>query len=157
MSYIKSFNKTSKEQRKQIETPLKPCKSFEEGLKIGNNLKTFMKNRFDKNDLGLANNQIGGTKKVCVARLKRIKGNYNEYKWTIFINPKILQTSKTFRIVEECCLSFPNKSNKVKRYDYIIIQHLKDDELITEKFSFHNAQVLQHEIDHLNGIHIFNK
>ena len=44
MSYIKSFNKTSKEQRKQIETPLEPCKSFEEGLKIGNNLKTFMKN-----------------------------------------------------------------------------------------------------------------
>ena len=54
-------------------------------------------------------------------------------------------------------MSFPGKENKVNRFQDIVLQHYTENGMIVEKFSGQNAQIIQHEIDHLNGIHIFNK
>ena len=61
-------------------------------------------------------------------------------------------------------MSFPNKFNKVKRFNKIIVKHQvkarnsnDGNAFITEEFEGMNSFIIQHEIDHLNGIHILNK
>ena len=60
-------------------------------------------------------------------------------------------------------MSFPNKSNKIIRWNKIELTHQinarnnNDDMWKKELFFGFNAVIIQHEMDHLNGIHIFNK
>ena len=61
-------------------------------------------------------------------------------------------------------MSFPNKSNHVKRYLKVELEHqvkarsdIKGDAFITEKFEGFNAIIIQHETDHLEGKTIFCK
>ena len=108
------------------------------------------------NCVGLAYNQIGGNKRVFVAKINN--------KWRSFINAEIVLTSEDYIMHSESCMSFPNKFNKVKRFNKITIKHQvkarsdnNGDAFITEEFQGMDAFIIQHEIDHLNGIHIFNK
>ena len=85
-------------------------------------------------------------------------------KYTDFINSEIVSTSKDYIMHTESCMSFPNKFNTVKRYNSVTIKHqikarsdLNGDAFITEKFTGFNACIIQHEIDHLNGILITDK
>ena len=84
-------------------------------------------------------------------------------KWRTFINPSITKKEDSF-MHQESCMSFPNKSNKIIRYKKIELTHQvkarndsRGDMWKTELFYNFDACIIQHEIDHLNGIHIFNK
>ena len=128
---------------------------YEDGLKIANQLKNVILFGKHKNCVGLAHNQIGGNKKVFIAKI--------DNKWRTFINPKItFFEGKKFEH-EESCMSFPNKSSKVIRWNKIELTHQinarnnNDDMWKKELFFGFNAVIIQHEMDHLNGIHIFNK
>ena len=64
----------------------------------------------------------------------------------------------------EGCMTFPNKYNEVKRFDWIVIRHQVQarsnndgDAFIIERFEGRNAQIIQHEIAHLEGKHIFSE
>lgn len=69
------------------------------------------------------------------------------------INPKIISHSDFVEFGEEGCLSIPGKWGQVRRYSEIIVEYLdeKEDKKILKLNSF-NARVVQHEIDHLDGI-----
>lgn len=129
---------------------------FKEGQEIANKLiKTCLLGN-NKNCIGLAHNQIKGSKNVFIAKLNN--------KWHSFINSEIIFKSDDFIVHEESCMSFPNKYNKVKRYNKIKVKHQinarnsnKGNAFIIEEFNNIDAYIIQHEIDHLNGIHIFNK
>ena len=110
----------------------------------------------NKDCIGLAHNQIKGNKNIFVAKI--------DNKWRSFINSEIISTSKDYIMHTESCMSFTNKFNTVKRYNSVTIKHqiksrndLNGDAFITEEFTGFDACIIQHEIDHLNGIHIFNK
>jgi peptide deformylase len=78
----------------------------------------------------------------------------------IIINPKVVSVSKTSKeLIDEHsklmegCLSLPNLYGPLKRPDSIKIDYL--DEMGDKKTSLFNsfeAQIIQHEIDHLKGI-----
>ena len=71
----------------------------------------------------------------------------------ILINPKITETSKETEIDWEGCLSVPDKYGKVERYRKIKVtaQTLDGNTIhISAKNLF--ARVIQHEVDHLDGI-----
>ena len=71
-----------------------------------------------------------------------------------YINPQIDHISKkSIQEGEEGCLSIPELKAEVKRPEKIIVsaRTLDDEEIIIEDESL-LARVLQHEIDHLNGI-----
>lgn len=72
---------------------------------------------------------------------------------TLLINPKIIGHSQETQISEEACLSLPGEQGKVERYEWIIVKFkdIKGKEK-QQKYSGFNACILQHEIDHLNGI-----
>ena len=71
---------------------------------------------------------------------------------TAYINPKII-SSEGDSVMEEGCLSIPDIHEEVKRPE-IITLHYQDIEGETKEEQFDGllARVLQHEIDHLNGV-----
>ena len=69
----------------------------------------------------------------------------------VIINPEIISQSGT-QIVEEGCLSFPNKFAKIERPENIKIRAINEK---GKKIEISGkgllAQAISHEIDHLNG------
>ena len=128
---------------------------YTEGLEIAKKLKQVVLYGNNKSCIGLAHNQIRGNKAVFIAKINN--------KWRTFINPTIIKKEDSF-MHQESCMSFPRKSNKVTRYNKIELTHqikARNDNngnmFITEIVEGFSACIIQHEIDHLNGIHIFNK
>lgn len=97
---------------------------------------------------GLAANQVGELKRVFVADIQPD----GKRKPMVLFNPEILFSADN-RCLEEGCLSFPGITAKIKRADRIIVSGITSDEKEI-KFEANGwlARVLQHEIDHLNGI-----
>ena len=105
-----------------------------------------MKETLHKYDgVGLAAVQVGILKQIVVIHESEDEPIY------VLINPEIISQSGT-HIVEEGCLSFPNKFAKIKRPEKISIQALDENgkkiKITGEKLL---AQAISHEIDHLNG------
>ena len=70
----------------------------------------------------------------------------------IFINPDIVNISGS-STVEEGCLSIPGVREEVVRPEKITLSYQdQNGNKITKKYEGWLARVLQHEIDHLNGI-----
>ena len=95
--------------------------------------------------LGLAAPQIGTSLSLCLARIgERI---------TPFINPKITWQSHETDEMEEGCLSLPGIQVTVTRPTNIIVQYSDSKGRQQERsLSGLDARVVQHEVDHLNGI-----
>ena len=93
--------------------------------------------------VGMAANMIG----VC----KRIIAFENQGGYMVMFNPEILKKSQPYE-AEEGCLSLPG-SRKTTRYQVIKVrwQNEKFQERI-KTFSGFTAQIIQHEIDHCEGI-----
>ena len=93
---------------------------------------------------GLAAPQIGKLKRAIVVRM----GN----EFVPFINPVIIKHSPGWYYTEEGCLSLEGKRS-VKRYHTIMVSYTDaKGNRRTRQFSGPIAQILQHEIDHLNGV-----
>ena len=96
--------------------------------------------------VGLAGPQVGVLKRIIVIDL------YEEGTQFILINPVIIK-EKGVQEVDEGCLSFPNKFGKVDRPKEVVVEALDiDGKKVKLKAEDFLAQVLSHEIDHLNGI-----
>ena len=113
--------------------------------KIKELAKDMMDTMHKYDGLGLAGPQVGILKRIIVIDL------YEEGMQFTLINPVIIK-SKGEQLVEEGCLSFPNKFGKVKRPKEVVVEAL---DLEGRKVRIEGkdllAQALCHEIDHLNG------
>ena len=94
--------------------------------------------------VGMAANMIG----VC----KRIIAFDNDGTAMLMFNPVILKQSGEYE-TEESCLSLLGGPRKTKRYQKIKVQY-QNEAFQTRLKSFEGwtAQIIQHEIDHCNGI-----
>jgi peptide deformylase len=93
---------------------------------------------------GLACIQIGIAKRIIVVRLGE---NYVPY-----INPIIFQKSNQTYTTQEGCLSVEG-THTVKRHHSIkLIWTTPEGQKKMKEFKGWIAQVIQHEVDHLNGI-----
>ncbi|MBR6105561.1 MAG: peptide deformylase [Paludibacteraceae bacterium] len=93
--------------------------------------------------VGMAANMIGVNKSIVVF----CKGK----KQLAMVNPVIVKKVGPY-FAEETCLSVPG-SKKTVRYNEIEVVYLDRDFVRKrEKFSGFTAQIIQHEIDHTNGI-----
>ncbi|HQY21561.1 MAG TPA: peptide deformylase [Ignavibacteria bacterium] len=101
--------------------------------------------------VGLAAPQINVNKSVAVVDISYLD-DYKDFKPMTLINPEIISGSGS-TVEEEGCLSIPNVKAEVKRFEKIILKYMDYDlnEIQTEMKGF-PARVVQHEIDHLNGI-----
>ena len=141
--------------------------SIEEGLAIATELFQILNER--KDGIGLAANQVGIDAQVAVV---------NVIEPLVLINPKIISKDNKIDYYEGC-LSYPGQGVTTQRYRDIVVQtaqeecgwyfsgaeslqdvrgqweeqHKKDEQ---EKRILESVCV-QHEIDHLNGVTIFNR
>ena len=93
--------------------------------------------------VGMAANMIG----VC----KRIIVFDNEGKYTVMFNPEIIKKSGSYE-AEEGCLSLTG-IRKAKRWQSIKAQYQNEQSQIRFKtFTGWTAQIIQHEIDHCEGV-----
>ena len=104
--------------------------------------------------IGLAAPQVGES--VQLVTLDLTVGEIPE-ELLVIINPQIT-AAEGFEICEEGCLSVPGYSLPVKRNAKIFLQAtLLDGSELRMEFEGLKARVLQHEIDHLNGILIVDR
>ncbi|MCM3714749.1 peptide deformylase [Halalkalibacter oceani] len=108
--------------------------------------------------VGLSANQIGLNKRMFVAYLTDEKGQEHEY---TFLNPKIMSHSLSMIYLPqgEGCLSVNRKiKGFVPRYERIKVKGFNiEGEEIEAKLSGYPSIVIQHEIDHLNGIMFYDR
>ncbi len=99
--------------------------------------------------IGLAATQVGVAKQVLVADMAPRRP---ESELIVLINPEIVAAEGEV-IFEEGCLSVPDYQAEVKRHEKITVRglNLKGEEVEIEAEGL-LAVVLQHEIDHLNGM-----
>ena len=100
--------------------------------------------------VGIAANQVGVLKRVIILNTSTIK--------RVFINPEIIKASKNSLKYKEGCLSFPPEDTRVMtRAKQVTVQAL-DEKLEPFKMKLRglDSVCVQHEIDHLNGITIFD-
>src|SRR4030042_3319469 len=129
--------------------------SFDKSLKsLVSDLNDTLQSQIDPLGLGLSAPQIGVLKQVFVARIK------NKVKH--FINPKILKFSKKEITFLEGCFSVPNIYGLVIRPAEIDLEAQdKQGKKVKGHFTGLPARIIQHEVDHLNGIlfiyHVHNQ
>jgi peptide deformylase len=109
------------------------------------------------NAVGLAANQLRQDGERVMARMFSAIING---KWDVYIDPIITEYLGEEKDTVEGCLSWPGKKILAKRHEAILVTYYTDKgEVIEDRFEGFEAQVFQHEIDHLNGIeeHVVNR
>lgn len=100
--------------------------------------------------IGLSANQVGIPYRVFAMR--GLEHNF------VCFNPKLIHRSEGENLLEEGCLSFPGVNVKIKRANSIRLRfQTPSGGFDTKTFEGLTARVVQHELDHLNGILFFNR
>ena len=103
--------------------------------------------------IGLAAPQVGINTQVLVIGMGNFETEGVDDYDQVFFNPTIVETNTEQMYMVEGCLSFPNLFVKVKRPTEIILKwDTEEGSECEEKFVGMTSRILQHEIDHLNGI-----
>ena len=152
------MNKTLKNKRRKVRQPksrirlfgdpiLKVvCEPVEASESVSEIIRDMMYILFNnKNGVGLAANQIGYTKRVIIVK----EFGY----WQVLINPVVTE-ERGETIETEGCLSYPNVYKEIKRVGNVKVQYENDQRLFRAPiwFSIKASRIVQHEIDHLNGM-----
>ena len=98
--------------------------------------------------VGMAANMIGVRKRIIAF----LDENGRAPTYTVMLNPKIIAKSGMYE-TEEGCLSLLGGPRKCKRYKTIKVQfQTLEMKTHTKNFTGWTAQIIQHEVDHCNGI-----
>ena len=107
---------------------------------------------YDAPGIGFAATQIGVMKRVIVYDLDDERG------LVALCNPRIVSTSDEVVVDEEGCLSLPGITVNVERAFHVTCEAetLKGSTVTFDAEDLH-ARLLQHEIDHLDGVLIIDR
>lgn len=104
---------------------------------------------YESDGIGLAAPQVGISKRLLVIDISEINSEFGPM---TFVNPEIVENTGEITM-EEGCLSIPGVRESVTRPAEIVLkyQDVEGNEK-TERFNDWMSRVLQHEIDHLEGV-----
>lgn len=105
--------------------------------------------------IGIASPQVGNNIRICIIGREATPDKKHDL---VLINPVWMKTSRRTDWDVEGCLSVPKTYGKVKRYTHIQVNALdtKGNPISFEAKKFF-ARVIQHEVDHLDGILFIDK
>ena len=109
----------------------------------------------ERSGVGIAAPQVYISKRVVIvaSRPNLRYPDAPEMDAVVMVNPEILEQSDVTVLGEEGCLSVPNERGQVQRAQSIkVLYHTLTGELMESIFEGFPARIVQHEIDHLNGI-----
>lgn len=98
--------------------------------------------------VGLAAIQIGIPIRVAIYYKVTEAGKFQR----TLINPTIVASNTLTACIGEGCLSIPHQLYTTWRYSTIEFTHEVDGQLVQDRATGREAQIVQHEIDHMNGI-----
>ena len=131
-----------------LKTRASPVENFDESLvRLTQEMLATMR---DNEGVGLAATQVGRLKRVFVAAVED-----DEY---VVVNPVLTDISETTETATEGCLSIPGIQVDVERPTAVTIsgQDVSGKPLKIEASDL-LARVLQHEVDHLDGVLILDR
>jgi peptide deformylase len=118
--------------------------------KIKNLIKEMLQTMYTADGIGLAAPQVGVDKQLIVIDCEP---NNPESQPLVLINPQIIDSSSQVCNAEEGCLSIPGVYLEVTRPEMIEVSFRNEQGKPTKiKASGLLARVIQHEMDHLNGV-----
>ena len=104
----------------------------------------------EQDGVGLAAPQVGKNIRLCIVNTKDGP--------KCLINPKITKKSWAKEDGEEGCLSIPSVFGEVKRHKKVTCNYIdKDKNIVKLEAEGLLARVIQHEIDHLDGVLFIDK
>jgi peptide deformylase len=115
--------------------------------KISHDMLKFMR---ENDGIGLAANQVGINQKIFVMQAQ---GWQREC-----FNPEIVGFSQNLVSWDEGCLSFPGEHCIIVRPEWIDVRYQSaDGAWHSERFARILARCYQHELDHLNGLTMWDR
>jgi len=132
-----------------LKTRAGKVKEFDEALtRLAEDMLATMRER---DGVGLAANQVGRLKRVLVAGIEE-DGEY------VIVNPLIEAASEETEVLSEGCLSIPGIQVDVERPVAVIVtgKNAAGEDLRIEAEDL-LARVIQHEVDHLDGVLILDR
>jgi peptide deformylase len=125
-----------------------PVENVDDGVRAL--LRDMLDTMYDAPGIGLAGPQVGVSRRLVVidtAREEEPKAP------RLLINPEILSAGDERRVHEEGCLSIPEVYAEIERPALVRVRYVDEAGRIQEEdFRDLLATVVQHEIDHLDGV-----
>jgi len=137
---------------KQLHTPSEPIKKVNREIK---GLINDIRDTIDANPaVGLAGVQIGVMKRILGVRLGYDEDEVAAEKpVVIMINPEIVEQSEEMENAFDACLSIPGKMGYTDRHSKIHVRYMDENgQTVEGTFEGYDARMIEHEIDHLDGI-----
>jgi peptide deformylase len=133
-----------------LKTKARPVEHFDEALRA--EVKQMGELMTDAIGVGLAATQVGVLHRLLVYRVQQ------ESPVVALVNPEIEWSGKDEEIAEEGCLSLPSVLVDVERPIHVRVRARDErgDEIVVEATGL-EARVIQHELDHLNGVLILDR
>lgn len=121
-----------------------------------NELATAMQaTMLERNGVGIAAPQVYVSKRLIIVA-SRPNPRYPdapEMDAVVMVNPEILEQSESTILGEEGCLSVPNERGQVARAEMVRVKYLTlQGKLVETVFHGFPARIVQHEVDHLDGV-----
>lgn len=121
-----------------------PVSEFDDGLRA--TLESMFTTMETSHGIGLAAPQVGISQRFFVTRI-------DDDKPRVFINPEIIMTGQELSSYEEGCLSIPGAYAKLERPGCIKVQAWNEKgRPFTLEVDGLLSRVIQHEMDHLDGV-----
>jgi peptide deformylase len=122
------------------------------GEELDQHMSLMLETMYSQRGVGLAAPQVGDSRRLIVIDTGVSNQDYGAGALKL-VNPIIVEASEDMVNSIEGCLSVPTLKITVQRSDFIKVNYqTPTGEIITEDFTGFPAVVIQHEIDHLNGI-----
>ena len=133
-----------------LRTQARPVDRFDDALR--DEVERMGRLMIDSIGVGLAATQVGVLHRLLVYRV------HQQSPVAALVNPEIEWSGKEVETMEEGCLSLPNVHVDVERPVHIRVRALNEhgEPLVIEASGL-GARVIQHEIDHLDGILVLDR
>jgi peptide deformylase len=133
-----------------LRTRARPVDRFDDALR--DEVQRMGALMIDAIGVGLAATQVGVLHRLLVYRV------HQQSPVAALINPEIEWSSDELETLEEGCLSLPNVHVDVERPVHVRARALNEfGESITIEASGLEARVIQHELDHLDGVLVLDR
>ncbi|MCK5100604.1 MAG: peptide deformylase, partial [Desulfobacteraceae bacterium] len=150
---------------KSLLQPSRPVEVIDDKIdkKIIDLIEDMGETMFAAPGVGLAAPQIGINKRIIVYDImagiaQDPEEEHPKKEFKALINPEIINKTGSIVSENEGCLSVPDLTANVKRYEKVTIKAISSE---GKKLEFNaediNAIIMQHEIDHLDGVLFFEK
>lgn len=141
---------------KVLFTVARPVITNEFNAELESLVSSMTQKMYSEKGVGLAAPQIGDSRRILVADVGYVNGREYGQETVAMINPEVIWKSEDKVEASEGCLSYPNLDVKVERVNSIRVKYFSaKGEEREEEFTGWISRIIQHEIDHLDGVTLY--